>query len=431
MRILLIGGGGREHALAWKLAQSPKVEDITCAPGNAGIALETIKNSGKKIICNPTKATDLDGILKLAREMQPDLCVIAPDDPLAMGLVDRLNSEGFRAWGPTKAAAKFEWSKGYSQEFMAKHDIPTAKSKVCTNMIEALEFAEELDGQCAVKADGLALGKGVIVCQSLEEANSAIKSMMEDNQFGKAGENVVIQERLVGLEMSIHALCDGKNWKAFPSSQDHKPAFDGDKGPNTGGMGTYCPAPFLEPAEFEKVAKRILDPWLNGCKNDGIDYKGLLYPGIMMTDGGPKVIEFNSRFGDPETQSYLPQLENDLVDLMEACIDGNLENIELKWKESATVCVVIASGGYPGKYEKGKEISGIEESEAVGDVKVFHAGTKFEGDKLVTSGGRVLGVTATASNLKAAQELAYEAAKKISFENCYYRTDIAAKALKS
>ncbi len=431
MQILLIGGGGREHALAWKLAQSQKVTRITCAPGNAGIARETVSKTGEKIDCRAVKATDLEGILGLAKDIQPDLCVVAPDDPLALGMVDHLTERGFRAWGPTKKAARFEWSKGFSQEFMAKHGIPTAKSKVCQTAAEAVDFANELQGHCAVKADGLALGKGVIVCHSTTEAHSAIKSMMEDSQFGEAGKNVVIQERLEGLEMSIHALCDGRTWKLFPSAQDHKPAFDGDKGPNTGGMGTFTPAPFLQPEEFENVAKLILDPWLKGCKKEGIEYKGLLYPGIMMTADGPKVIEFNSRFGDPETQCYLPQLENDIVELMEACIDGSLEKVELKWKRSATVCVVIASGGYPGQYEKGKEITGIESAEALGEVKVFHAGTKIDCGKLLTSGGRVLGVAATADNLKMAQERAYKAVEKISFENCYYRTDIADKALKS
>lgn len=428
MKILIIGSGGREHALTWKLAQSPKASEIICAPGNGGMAGEVVSSTGRPVRCVSVAATDLEGILALAKEEQPDLTVVAPDDPLSMGLVDQLTSAGFRAWGPTKLAAQFEWSKAFSQDFMVRHNIPTATSRVCQSEDEAREFAASLNGQVAVKADGLALGKGVIVCQSMEEANAAIDSIMVDRAFGAAGARVVLQERLVGMEMSIHALCDGKCYRSFPSSQDHKPAFDGDKGPNTGGMGTYSPAPFVSAAEFSEMADLILKPWMEGCQKEGIEYKGLLYPGIMLTEDGPKVIEFNSRFGDPETQSYLPRLENDLVDLMERCIDGTLDEVELSWSDDAVVCVVMASGGYPGSYEKGKVISGIGEAEALDGVKVFHAGTRLDGGRLVTSGGRVLGVTARCTNLKSARERAYEAVGQIQFDGAFCRSDIAAKA---
>lgn len=430
MRILLVGSGGREHALTWKLAQSNRVEEIICAPGNAGMAGETVKTTGKKVTCEPVAATDLNGILDLAQRVKPDLCVIAPDDPLSMGMVDLLTQSGFRAWGPTKAAAQFEWSKGFSQDFMEKHDIPTAVSKICQNIDEAIAFASELDGQCAVKADGLALGKGVVVCYSMDEAQSAIHAMLGEGKFGEAGKKIVIQERLEGLEMSIHALCDGHSWKLFPSSQDHKPAFDDDKGPNTGGMGTYSPAPIVSEKAFAEIAQTILDPWLDGCKKENLKFQGLLYPGIMLTQKGPKVIEFNSRFGDPETQCYLPRLKTDLVDLMEACIDENLGEMNLDWEDGSTVCVVMASGGYPGSYEKGKTISGIETAESVGNVKVFHAGTKSKDSQIVTAGGRVLGVTATDVDLLSAQALAYKAVKEIEFEGAFFRTDIAAKAFR-
>ncbi len=429
MRILVIGSGGREHALTWKLAQSPRVSEIVCAPGNGGMGAETVKSSGRQVVCEAVAATDIDGMLGLARKIRPDLTVVAPDDPLAMGMVDRLTGEGFRAWGPTRNAARFEWSKGFSQEFMDRHGIPTARSQVCESPEAALKFADELEGKVAVKADGLALGKGVIVCGSAAEARAAIQSIMVDRDFGAAGSRVVIQERLYGMEISLHAFCDGRTWKAFPSSQDHKAAYDGDKGPNTGGMGTYSPAPFVDPHEFDRIAAAILDPWMEGCRREGIDYRGLIYPGIMLTDNGPKVIEFNSRFGDPETQCYLPRLENDLLDLMDACVDGTLDSIRAVWAPHATVCVVMASGGYPQAYEKGKVIVGIDEAEALDGVKVFHAGTRLREDgALVTSGGRVLGVTATAMGLEAARNRAYEAVERIRFEGAFYRRDIAAKA---
>lgn len=365
MRVLIIGSGGREHALTWKIARSPRVHEIVCAPGNGGMAGEVVQSSGVPVRCEKLRATDVAGMLELAMEFQPDLTVVAPDDPLAAGMVDAFEANGFRAWGPTKAAARFEWSKGFSQHFMDRHGIPTAQSRVCQSVDEAIGFASLFDGNVAVKADGLALGKGVVVCHSMPEAESAIQSMMVGKSLGDAGDRVVLQERLDGLEMSIHALCDGDRWLAFPSSQDHKPAYDGDLGPNTGGMGTYSPTPFMSEKAFQDAAASILDPWIKGCRLEGIRYKGLIYPGIILTKSGPKVIEFNSRFGDPETQIYLPRLENDLVDLMEACVDGTLGEHKLQWSTKSAVCVVMASGGYPGPYEKGRTITGIEAAEAI------------------------------------------------------------------
>lgn len=428
MRVLIIGSGGREHALTWKIARSPRVHEIVCAPGNGGMAGEVVQGSGVPVRCEKVKATDIEGMLELATRFRPDLTVVAPDDPLAMGMVDALEARGFRAWGPSKAAAQFEWSKGFSQHFMDRHGIPTAQSRVCRRVDEAIEFAGMFDGNVAVKADGLALGKGVIVCHSMPEAEVAIQSMMVGKSMGAAGARVVLQERLDGLEMSIHALCDGDQWLAFPSSQDHKPAYDGDKGPNTGGMGTYSPTPFLSEEAFQDAAASILDPWIKGCRLEGITYKGLIYPGIILTKNGPKVIEFNSRFGDPETQIYLPRLENDLVDLMEACVDGTLGEWKLNWSPKSAVCVVLASGGYPGSYAKGRAITGIEAAEAIPGIKVFHAGTEVSMGNLVTNGGRVLGVTALDHSLEAARNLAYRAVDQIHFEGAFFRRDIAAKA---
>jgi phosphoribosylamine--glycine ligase len=355
--------------------------------------------------------------------------VVGPDNPLALGIVDLFQEKGLRIWGPNRRAALFESSKAFSQAFMEKYGIPTAKSRTFDDSAAALAFAEQLDGRCAVKADGLALGKGVILCREIGAARAAIDQILRDGAFGQAGKRIVIQELLEGLEVSLHAICDGKTAKLFPTSQDHKQAFDGDRGPNTGGMGTYSPAPFLNEIELSEVAQRILAPWLQGCAKEEIDFRGILYPGIMLTSTGPRVLEFNARLGDPETQVYLPRLETDLVELLEACVDGRLEGIEVKWNSMAAVCVVMASGGYPGSYEKGKAISGLEAFDGVSDVKVFHAGTAAKDGRIVTSGGRVLGVTAWAPDLAAARARAYEAVERIQFEKAHYRRDITAKAL--
>ncbi|HIG82227.1 MAG TPA: phosphoribosylamine--glycine ligase [Verrucomicrobiales bacterium] len=428
MNILLIGGGGREHALAWKLAQSPRVERLWVAPGNGGIAGE-VTAGGVPVECVPVGAEDLEALLDFAVAHQPELTVVGPDNPLAAGIVDLFEENNLRIWGPNAAAAQFESSKVFAQDFMARHSIPTARAGTFNFPTAAKAFAGELDGRCVVKADGLALGKGVLICETLEEAEAAIDSVMVDQQFGEAGDQVVIQEFLEGTEISLHVMCDGRTTILFPTSQDHKRALDGDKGLNTGGMGTFSPAPFLSDEDLAQAARAIIDPWLLGCQVEEIDFRGMLYPGLMLTDEGPKVLEFNARWGDPETQVYLMRLETDLVDLFEASIDRRLAEMDVHWSDQAAVCVVMASGGYPESYAKGKPITGIADADAMEGVKVFHAGTKYEGKNLVTSGGRVLGVTALGDTLAAARDLAYAAVDKIKFEGAHVRGDIAAKAL--
>ncbi len=429
MKVLVLGSGGREHALVWKLAQSPHIAQMWCAPGNAGISEERLAKNGSLVECVNISAEDLPKLLAFAQEKQIDFTVVGPDGSLALGVVDLFQKNGLRIWGPTQKAAQFEASKVYSQDFMERHGIPTARSEIFADAAAARNFATTLDGRCAVKADGLALGKGVLICQNVEEANKAIDEILVSKAFGSAGARIVIQEFLEGMEISLHALCDGKTAKLFPTSQDHKRALDGDLGLNTGGMGTYSPAPFLTDAELADVGAKILNPWLKGCAADGIDFRGLLYPGVMLTKDGPKVIEFNARFGDPETQVYLTRLENDLVELLSASVDGTLGNMELRWSRTASVCVVMASGGYPGSYAKGKPISGLAEAGALPNTKIFHAGTAKAGDQIVTNGGRVLGVTAWAETLSAARDAAYQAVERIHFEGAHYRHDIAAKAL--
>jgi phosphoribosylamine--glycine ligase len=430
MKILVIGSGGREHAIVWKIAQSQHVTRLWCAPGNAGIGLERLAKNQSLVECVAKGAEDLPGLLAFAREHRPDLTVVGPDNPLAMGIVDLFQANGLRAWGPNQKAAQFESSKVFSQNFMEKHGIPTARAGTFTDPAAASRFAAELGGKCAVKADGLALGKGVLICKDMAMADAAIDEVLVKRAFGAAGNQVVIQEFLEGVEVSIHALCDGQTAQLFPTAQDHKRALDGDQGLNTGGMGTYSPTPFLSPGDLIQVGRKIIEPWIRGCQAEGIDYRGILYPGLMLTLNGPKVLEYNARFGDPETQVYLPRLENDLVELMEACLDGTLRKLELKWSNNSAVCVVMASGGYPGSYAKGKPISGIAEANALPNTKVFHAGTALNGDKIVTNGGRVLGVTAWAADLRRAKDAAYAAAERIAFEGAHFRRDIAAKALK-
>jgi phosphoribosylamine--glycine ligase len=428
MKLLVIGSGGREHALVWKLAQSPHVTQLWCAPGNAGIAQERLEKSSASVECVNLGAEDLPGLLAFAQEKKADLTVVGPDNPLALGIVDLFQKNGLKIWGVNQKAAQFESSKVFSQKFMEKYGIPTAAAGTFDDVTRAKHFAASL-GKCVVKADGLALGKGVLICTSRAEAEKAVDEIMVGKAFGAAGARVVIQEFLEGMEISLHALCDGKTARLFPTSQDHKRALDGDKGLNTGGMGTYSPTPFLSDAELKKVGGQILDPFLRGCTAEGIDYHGILYPGLMLTKSGPKVLEFNARFGDPETQVYLTRMENDLVELLAASVSGTLSKTELKWSPLAAVCVVMASDGYPGSYPKGKVISGLDAANALLGTKVFHAGTALKDGQIVTNGGRVLGVTALGKDLKAAQAAAYAAVEKINFDGAHFRRDIAAKAM--
>ena len=428
MKILVIGSGGREHALVWKLAQSPHATQLWCAPGNAGIAQERLAQNGSAVECAGISAEELPKLLAFAQEKRVDFTVVGPDNPLALGIVDLFQRHGLKIWGVNQKAAQFEASKVFSQKFMEKYGIPTAAAGTFSEAGPAKAFTATLGGKCVVKADGLALGKGVLICRNQTEAEKAVDEIMVSKAFGAAGANVVIQEFLEGIEVSLHALCDGTTAKVFPTSQDHKRALDGDAGLNTGGMGTYSPTPFLTGAQLADAARSILDPFMRGCAAEGIDFRGLLYPGIMLTRSGPKVLEFNARFGDPETQIYLTRLENDLVELLDASASGTLGDQELKWKPEASVCVIMASGGYPGSYPKGKVIKGLDTANALPHIKVFHAGTAMKDGQLVTNGGRVLGVTALGQDLRAAQAAAYTAVEKIQFEGAHYRRDIAAKA---
>jgi len=428
MKILVIGSGGREHALVWKLTQSPNAKQMWCAPGNAGIAQERLAKNSSLVECVNISAEDLSKLLAFAQEKKTDLVVVGPDNPLALGIVDLFQKHGLRIWGVNQKAAQFESSKVFSQKFMEKYGIPTAAAGTFSDAAAAKRFCATLGGKCVVKADGLALGKGVLICTNQAEAEKAVDEIMVSKAFGSAGANVVIQEFLEGTEVSLHALCDGKTAKIFPTSQDHKRALDGDLGLNTGGMGTYSPTPFLNDTQLADVAKKVLEPFMRGCVAESIDYRGLLYPGVMLTKNGPKILEFNARFGDPETQVYLTRLENDLVELLDASVNGTLDKIELKWKPEASVCVVMASGGYPGNYEKGKPVRGLDVAAKLPNVKVFHAGTTRNENEIVTNGGRVLGVTALGMDLKTAQAAAYAAVEKIHFDGAHFRRDIAAKA---
>jgi len=429
MKVLVLGSGGREHALVWKLARSRQISRMWCATGNAGTAGECLASNGRPVENIAISAEAIDALLAFAREHRPDLTVVGPDNPLALGVVDRFQQAGFPIWGPNQSAARFESSKAFSQAFMERHGVPTARSGVFTEAAAAKAFCRQLEGRCAVKADGLALGKGVLLTTSVADADSAVDEILVGRAFGAAGEKIVIQELLEGPEISLHALCDGKTALLFPTSQDHKRAEDGDRGLNTGGMGTYSPTPFLDELQLVSVGRSILDPWLRGCRAEGIDFRGILYPGVMLTPSGPKVLEFNARFGDPETQVYLTRLENDLLDVLLASVEGRLETIELRWKSEASVCVVMASGGYPGSYTKGKIIRGLDEAARLPQTKVFHAGTTLQGLDTVTSGGRVLGVTAWGSTLSEARQRAYEAVGTIDFIGAHWRSDIASKGL--
>jgi phosphoribosylamine---glycine ligase len=422
MKILVIGSGGREHALCWKLRQSPRVTDVFCAPGNAGT-----EQIGRNV---NIAINDLEGLAKFAEVTGIGLTVVGPDDALAAGIVDVFEQRGLRIFGPAKDGARFESSKAFAKRFMERHGIPTARFGEFTDSAEAHRFCLKTNYPVVIKADGLALGKGVIIAANADEAAKAIYRIMEQRQFGDAGRRVIIEEFLTGEECSIHALIDGESYAMFPSAQDHKRALDGDEGLNTGGMGAYTPAPVLTPELERAVREQVMEPFVRGLKADGLSFKGLLYPGLMVTPDGLKVLEFNCRFGDPETQAFLPRLKTDLVEVMEAVIDGRLAECPLAWRDEAAVCVVMASGGYPGEYAKGKEITGIEAAESDGAVTVFHAGTKHSGGRLVTAGGRVLGVTALGADVRAARERAYAAVGKIAFDGAHYRRDIAAKALR-
>ena len=419
MKVLVIGGGGREHAVCKKLSESKDVTQILCAPGNAGIA--------QVARCIPeVKATDVEGIVALAKNEKVDFVGVTPDDPLALGCVDRLEEEGIPAFGPTAYAAQMEASKIFSKNLMRKYGIPTAKCEIFTEMDKALAYLDTQEAPIVVKADGLALGKGVVVAATIEEAKNAVIEMMEGGKFGRSGARVLIEECMVGREVTVLCFCDGKTIRPMPASQDHKRVFDGDKGPNTGGMGAFAPSPLYTEEIAERTEKEILIPTLNAMNSEGFTFKGVLYVGLMLTKDGPKVVEYNARFGDPETQAVLPLLESDLFAIMRAVREGRLAETDIRWKKESAACIVLASGGYPEKYESGKLISGLEDAEAAG-ATVYHAGTKKTDAGYVTAGGRVLGVTALGDTLADAVHSAYAAAEKIHFDGAHMRRDIGSR----
>jgi len=423
MKILVIGGGGREHALVWKLKQSSSVDRIFCAPGNAGIAAIAEKVA--------VSATDLPQLLRFAKQNDVDLTVVGPDDPLAMGIVDLFTANKLRIFGPTKSAARLESSKIFAKELMRAQKVPTARARTFSDSKEALGYCDELKFPVVIKADGLALGKGVIIAPDVATAKSTIEAMMNEARFGDAGRRIVIEEFLRGTECSLHALVDGKNYRLLESARDHKRAFDGDEGPNTGGMGAFSPANNWDAQLQSQFESKIMRPLLRGLSKEGIAYRGLLYPGLMITSEGPRVLEFNCRFGDPETQALLPRMKSDLPPLLEGTIDGKIDNYSIEWDKRASVTVVLASAGYPGKYETGKAISGLDEVAKLEGVQVFHAGTKIVANQVLTAGGRVLAVTALGSTIAGAHDRAYAAASRIQFEGCHYRRDIALDATSS
>lgn len=422
MKVLVVGGGGREHALIRKIKESPKVTEIACCPGNGGISYDAE--------CYPeVSATDIDGVVALAKKIKADFVVVAPDDPLVMGMVDALNKEGFRTFGPNAAAAMIEGSKVFSKNLMLKYGIPTAEYKVFDNPADVISYIKEKNEfPTVIKADGLALGKGVIIPESLEEAEAGVKEIMEDKIFGESGNHVVVEEFLTGPEVSVLAFTDGKCVKPMVSSMDHKRALDGDKGLNTGGMGTVSPNPYYTPEIAEECMQKIFIPTIEAMNKEGRIFKGCLYFGLMITQKGPKVIEYNCRFGDPETQVVLPRLKTDIMDIFEAIENETLSELDIEWSDNACACVVIASGGYPKSYPKGLEITGLANGQLAG-VTVYHAGTAIKDGRLVTSGGRVLGVTALGSDLKTALDKAYAAVDRIDFENKHYRKDIGKRAI--
>ncbi|MBQ2120308.1 MAG: phosphoribosylamine--glycine ligase [Peptococcaceae bacterium] len=419
MKVLVVGSGGREHALVWKISQSPMVDKIYCAPGNAGI--------GQMAECVAIKAEDLDGLLEFAVQNEIGLTVVGPEVPLTMGIVDKFQEKGLKIFGPSGRAAEIEGSKTFAKDLMAKYGIPTAKYGAFTDAAEAKAFLAEVGLPCVVKADGLAAGKGVLICETKEEAETAVEDILVDNKFGNAGSRVVVEEFLTGQEVSMLAFSDGKTIVPMVSSQDHKLIWDGDKGLNTGGMGAYSPAPIYTADIHEIVVPQVLEATIKAMEQEGRPFAGILYAGLMLTADGPKVLEFNARFGDPETQAVLPRLKSDLVEIFLAIIDGRLAEMNIEWHEEAAVCVVMASGGYPESSDKGRVITGLKEAEEAGAI-VFHAGTKETDGNIVTNGGRVLGISALGKDIAEAIENAYKGVKQITFENMQYRTDIGKKA---
>jgi phosphoribosylamine--glycine ligase len=421
MKVLVIGGGGREHALVWKIAQSPLVERVYCAPGNPGIA--------RQAECVPLAMDNIEGLLEFAREKEVGLTVVGPELPLTLGIVDRFREAGLTIFGADRKAARIEGSKAFAKDLMARNGIPTAAYDSFVERDPAVEFIRRHGAPIVVKADGLAAGKGVVVARSEEEAIQAVDSIMLEGTFGEAGKKVVIEEFLEGEEASFLAFTDGKVILPLASSQDHKPVFDGDQGPNTGGMGAYSPAPVVTPAIHDRIVEGVLKPAITGMVAEGCPYSGILYAGLMIKGEEIKVLEFNARFGDPEAQPLLARLKSDLVPVLLACARGKLAGVELEWHDKAAVCVVMASGGYPGSFEKGLEIRGLEKAEKIDDLVVFHAGTAARDGKVVTAGGRVLGVTGLGATVATAIEKAYEGVRAISWEGVHYRTDIGKKAL--
>ena len=425
MRVLVVGSGGREHAIVWKIAQSPKVTKIYCAPGNAGIA--------EQAECVPIKAMDIPALLAFAKDNAIDLVIVGPEAPLIAGLADELRAAGISTFGPSRAAAAIEGSKVFSKELMAKYNIPTARFRVFDKPSEANSYIEQIsvgnDCPIVVKADGEALGKGVLVCDKKDEALRAIKMLMVDKAFGKAGDRVVIEERLDGQEASLMVITDGESVLPLPAVQDHKRVYDGDIGPNTGGMGCYSPVPAVTPALYSQAMEQIIRPTIRAMKAEGRPYTGVLYTGIILTTDGPKVIEYNARFGDPETQVSLPLLETDLMEIIEASLSGSLDSVEIRCYNSSAVCVAMASGGYPAEYETGKPIAGLDDASSLPGVTVFHAGTRLQDGQIVTAGGRVLGVTGLGATFSESIDRAYAGVARIHFEGMHFRRDIGQRAL--
>ena len=416
MKVLVVGGGGREHALAWKLHQSKSVTGVYAAPGNAGI------KEFATVVTIPSD--DLSQLKQFALDKGIDLTVVGPDNPLANGIVDQFQQAGLKIFGPTKAAARLESSKSFAKEFMARYGIASPDFAVCESANQAIRAVEHFGFPAVIKADGLALGKGVIIAHNLQEAEQAVRRIMEERLFGDAGNRVVVEEFLQGTECSVHALVDGQNYCLFPTAQDHKALYDGNHGPNTGGMGAFSPSQKLTVSDLALIEREILQPFLRGIQAEGITYQGLLFPGLMLTKRGPAVLEFNARFGDPETQALLPRLSSDLVELLEATISGRLREVTPQWSSAASVCVVLASRGYPDRAETGKPIVGLAEVSALKDVLVFHAGTREQEGRIVTAGGRVLGITALGDSVLSARRKAYDAVGMIEFDGCYFRRDI-------
>ncbi|MEH7502968.1 phosphoribosylamine--glycine ligase [Neobacillus drentensis] len=418
MKVLVVGGGGREHAIVWKLSKSPKIKQIYCAPGNPGIA-ELAK-------CVSISVSEIEKLADFAKNEQIDFTFVGPEEPLSKGIVNYFKQQGLAIFGPTKEAALIEGSKAFAKELMMKYHIPTAKYAAFTNYDEALAYVRSEGAPIVIKADGLAAGKGVVVAKKLDEAEEALNSMMKEVTFGSAGARVVVEEFLEGEEMTLLAFVNGTTVKPMVPAQDHKSVYDGDKGPNTGGMGTYAPLPHIDSLMVERIVQEIVQPTVRGMALEGCPFEGILYTGLMLTKEGPKVIEYNARFGDPETQVVLPLLETDLLDILMASISSELENLEVKWKNKSAVCVIMSSAGYPGPYKKGQVINGLDQVSY--PTIVFHAGTSEQEGEILTNGGRVLGITAIGDTLKEARKLAYQSVEKISFTGAHYRTDISSRA---